>query len=44
MSALKDAGIEFFNDARPYGGPDELRYRIFVFGKDIDRVKELDCA
>jgi hypothetical protein len=42
MSVLREAGIEYFNDVIPYGGPNDPRYRIFVFGKDIDRVKELD--
>jgi hypothetical protein len=38
---LASAGIKVHRDAIPYGGPSDMRYRIFVFGRDKIRAEEL---
>ena len=39
--ALEARGVVHHVDAIPYGRPDDRRWRVFVFGRDADRVKGL---
>lgn len=39
---LKERGFPFYSDQIPYGGIDDPRYRIFVFGRDSLGFKVLD--
>jgi len=41
VSWLQKKGIEYLSDTIPYGGPNDVRYRVFVFGNDFRKVKEL---
>ncbi|SIO29761.1 hypothetical protein [Vannielia litorea] len=34
-------GLVVFTDSIPYGGPDDPRHRVFVFGRGIDAVADL---
>ena len=37
---LDEQKISYFSDSIPYGGATDLRHRIFVFGADIEKVKD----
>ena len=44
---LEERGFPFYSDQIPYGGIDDPRYRVFVFGRDSLSFKALDpkkCA
>ena len=36
---LAAAGIDVHSDQIPYGGPDDMRYRVFTFGVDVVRAE-----
>ncbi|HEV3468921.1 MAG TPA: hypothetical protein VG148_06340 [Pyrinomonadaceae bacterium] len=38
--ALSHKGIRSETDRIPYGGPDDPRFRVFVYGRDVFRVKD----
>ncbi|MEP2104136.1 MAG: hypothetical protein ABJP02_13805 [Parasphingorhabdus sp.] len=39
---LEDRGIAFYQDQIPFGGPEDPRYRIFVFGRDVLELKKVN--
>ncbi|MBY6155642.1 hypothetical protein KUV47_20670 [Vannielia litorea] len=39
--ACRERGEPVFRDSIPYGGPQDLRHRVFVFGRAIERVQDL---
>lgn len=41
ISWLQENGIEYLKDKIPYGGLNDPRYRVFVFGNDFKKVKDL---
>ncbi len=41
LKELKKRDINYFADKIPYGGLNDLRYRVFVFGCDIKNVADL---
>ena len=41
IATLEVRGIAHRHDSIPYGGPDDPRYRVFVWGRDIDRCADL---
>ncbi len=40
-SRLQAQEIEFKRDIIPYGNPNDVRHRVFVFGTDFQRVRKL---
>jgi len=38
---LREHGIPFYQDTIPYGGPQDVRHRVFVVGKDIFKARDL---
>lgn len=41
LEKLKSRNIRHRFDSIPYGGVNDLRHRVFVYGKDIDLVRDL---
>ncbi|MEO5943577.1 MAG: hypothetical protein ABIP30_07655 [Ferruginibacter sp.] len=41
LTELRERNIEFWKDEIPYGGPNDIRSRVFVFGCDIKLVLDL---
>ena len=41
LQELQRRNIKYFTDTIPYGGVNDLRYRIFVFGCDINKAQDL---
>ena len=41
LTELRNRNIKYWKDEIPYGGPNDIRVRIFVFGCDIKRVSDL---
>lgn len=41
LAELKRRNIAFWKDEIPYGGPNDRRVRVFVFGCDIEKVLDL---
>ena len=39
---LSREGIRSKTDRIPYGGPDDPRFRVFVYGRDVFKVKKAD--
>lgn len=41
IAELRKLNVEIFTDSIPYGGINDRRYRVFVFGNDVDKVRNL---
>ena len=41
LQELENRNIKYWKDKIPYGGLNDPRYRIFVFGCDIKQVQDL---
>ena len=41
LTELRNRNIKYWKDEIPYGGPNDIRVRVFVFGCDIKRVSDL---